>query len=128
MKGRMQARRATVLPFLLAALCAAPGLACSSDEPAPAAQPAQEAAAPDTADTTADSARHDVAEAPVLVDTTNDDRSVAQRLRDATTAARIRKALVEVAELRPFDFEPVVEGGRVLLRGEGQAAAQRDRP
>lgn len=57
----------------------------------------------------------------------DDDRSVAQRLEDATTATRVRMRLVEDAELRRFDFETASASGRVVLRGEVQTPAQRER-
>jgi LysM repeat protein len=58
-------------------------------------------------------------------DTLTDRRSVAQRLEDASLAARIRMALVEEDVLRLFDFTPDVLLGQVLLRGHVRTRGQR---
>ena len=55
------------------------------------------------------------------------ERSVAQRIRDASIAAEVQLALVDDRNLRAFRLEPVVVHGRVVLEGEVQTAAQRDR-
>ena len=46
------------------------------------------------------------------------DRTVAQRLNDASLAARITQALVRQRDLRIFDFSPQVDGATVTLRGD----------
>ncbi len=57
----------------------------------------------------------DAARAPD--DAEADTRTLEERLRDASTATQIRKALLDTLTLRPFDFEPDVRQGRVALRG-----------
>lgn len=57
---------------------------------------------------------------------TADDRSVAQRLADAQTATRIRRALMRDERLRPFDFEAEVRRGQAVLAGSVATAAARD--
>ena len=47
----------------------------------------------------------------------NDDRSIEQRMRDASLAARVRIALVEERRLRRYDIETEAEKGVVRLRG-----------
>lgn len=47
----------------------------------------------------------------------NDDRSVEQRLRDASLAAHVRIALVEERRLRAYEIETEAENGVVRLRG-----------
>jgi len=59
------------------------------------------------------------------VEVLDDDRSVERRLADATLAAKVRLALVDVEALRPFDFETVAVNGRVLLRGEVETQDER---
>lgn len=99
------------------------GAACQGAE-----QGAEEATPPGEA-ATADAQADAGGEVPlaVPVDTVNDGRSVARRLEDATVAARVRKALVEEPTLRPFDFVPIVERGRVTLKGEVETATQRQK-
>lgn len=57
----------------------------------------------------------------------NDRYSVAQRIRDAVLAARVKKALAREQSLRGFSFEPVVVQGGVTLRGTVRTPAQRAR-
>ncbi len=57
----------------------------------------------------------DAARAPD--DAEADTRTLEERLRDASTATQIRKALLDTLTLRPFDFESDVRQGRVVLRG-----------
>jgi LysM repeat protein len=45
-------------------------------------------------------------------------RSVAQRLADASVAARVKQALARVQALRRFDFSPTVVRGHLVLRGD----------
>lgn len=45
-------------------------------------------------------------------------RTVAQRLDDASVAARVKQALVRPSALRRFDFSPTVVRGRLTLRGD----------
>lgn len=68
--------------------------------------------------------------APAEVDTVeilDDERSLERRIEDASIAARVRMALVDARDLRAFDFEPIVENGRVELRGEVNTREQRSR-
>lgn len=55
------------------------------------------------------------------------ERSVQQRLNDASVAAQIKQALVRQNALRVFDFEPEVEGKTVTLRGDVNTKAQWER-
>ena len=54
----------------------------------------------------------------------DDDRSVAQRLEDASVAARVKLALADERQLRLFDFEPRVHEGTVTLEGEVSSVTQ----
>lgn len=45
-------------------------------------------------------------------------RSVAQRLADASVAARVKQTLARVRALRRFDFSPTVVWGHLVLRGD----------
>ena len=47
----------------------------------------------------------------------NDERSLEQRLQDASLAAQVKLALADEAELRRLDFEPEVRQGVVFLQG-----------
>ena len=111
-------------------LCAALGgmqLACSK-QPGPAVEPLGVEEAGEVEGTEAAPVVDTAAAAPpVPIDTTNDERSVAQRMADASTAARIRSALAGEQGLRLFDFTPAVVHGRVTLQGEVKTAAQRER-
>ena len=60
-----------------------------------------------------------------VVETPSDGRSVAQRIRDATLAAKAKKALAQERGLRAFRLEPVVMNGVVVLQGAVQTPAQR---
>lgn len=67
-----------------------------------------------------------VAPAPVdTISVLDDERSLERRLEDASIAARVRMALVQARDLRTFDFEPIVENGRLELRGVVQTPEQR---
>lgn len=52
------------------------------------------------------------------------DRSVEQRIRDASLATQIRQALVRQDALRVFDFEPTVDGETVTLQGDVNTRSQ----
>lgn len=93
-------------------LCAALGLGCSEGEPGEAGDAAEVGAS-------------ETAAAPEDAPPRSNGRSVAGRLEDASTAARVKKALVEERRLRSYDFEPEVVGGRLTLRGEVETAEQR---
>lgn len=108
---------------LLLAVC--PGLACSGGQD-DAATEHTEITEPVTA-AEAQAVEVPPDDAPAPIDTLNDGRTLAARLADATIAARVRKALVEEAGLRVYDFDPVVERGRVLLRGTVRTDEQRER-
>jgi len=51
-------------------------------------------------------------------------RTVAERLDDASVAARVKQALVRTRTLRPFDFSPTVVRGRLTLRGDVETREQ----
>lgn len=78
----------------------------------------QEAARQNESDSDSESGSEDV-------DVLDDERSVARRVADATIAAKVRLALVDAETLRPFDFDPVVVNGHVLLRGEVRTLDER---
>jgi osmotically-inducible protein OsmY len=84
--------------------------ASSETTPAPveaAAQPAQDSSTASPPSSSAD-----------------DDRTVAQRLEDASVAARVKQALVQNRTLRRFTFSPSATDGRVTLRGDVNTQAQ----
>lgn len=90
----------------------------SEGDPSGAPPVRQQAAAPDTAGTTATVPS---ATPPTV---TNRGRSVEERIADASRAAHIRTALAENRQLRPFDFAPRVLGDRVTLQGNVATRAQ----
>lgn len=57
----------------------------------------------------------------------DDERSVEQKVTDASLAAKVRIGLVEDRSVRAFEIEPVVVNGRVVLRGRVETLAQRTR-
>ena len=48
----------------------------------------------------------------------NDDRTLEQRLNDASLAASVKLALAEESALRAYNFQTEARGGLVLLRGD----------
>ena len=75
--------------------------------------------APDTTSTVAKTTASSSASAePPPVPPSDADRTVAERLDDASKAARVTQALVRTRSLRPFDFVPTVVRGRLTLRGD----------
>ena len=91
---------------------------CTSPDSSP--PPAKQATFEDSAvhaDTTARSAR-----VP-----TDGERSLEQRLSDLSLAARIKQALARDRALRGYDFEPEVEGQKVLLKGDVQTRDEHER-
>jgi len=56
-----------------------------------------------------------------------DERSVQQRLNDASLVTQIKRALVRQQALRVFDFEPEVDGKTVTLQGDVNTKAQWER-
>ena len=54
----------------------------------------------------------------------DDPRTVAERLDDVSTEARVKQALVRARSLRSFDFVPTVAQGRLTLRGDVDTRAQ----
>lgn len=57
----------------------------------------------------------------------DDARTVAQRLSDASVAARVKQALVRTQVLRRFNFSPTVVRGRLVLRGDVDTREQHRR-
>jgi len=53
-----------------------------------------------------------------------DERSVQQRLNDATVATQVQRALIRQQSLRLFDFTPEVSGQTVTLQGDVNTKAQ----
>jgi osmotically-inducible protein OsmY len=54
----------------------------------------------------------------------NDDRSLGQKLEDASLEAQVQRALVRERSLRVFDFSPTVVRGTLTLRGDVNTADQ----
>lgn len=90
----------------------------SSDSDAPT-PPATEnhASAPDSAITT------DTA----TTSTPTGERSLDERLYDLSLAAEVKKALARDRELRAYNFEPTVERGTVLLKGDVSTRDEHER-
>lgn len=53
-----------------------------------------------------------------------DERSVAQKLEDASIETRVKRALVRTSNLRIFPFRPRVVNGHLVLRGDVNTADQ----
>jgi LysM repeat protein len=107
-------KRGLVAVLLLVGGLALIPLGCmsSSADSQPEKESAEEADA-----TTAETASFDVPDY-------TDERSVQQRLNDASLVAQIKRALVRQRALRVFDFEPEVDGKTVTLRGDVNTKAQ----
>lgn len=56
--------------------------------------------------------------APTDLEKQRDDRSVAEKLEDASTEAQVKRALIRESSLRVFPFRPTVVGGHLVLRGD----------
>ena len=54
----------------------------------------------------------------------SDDRTVAERLADASVTARVRQSLVRTRSLRPFDFALTAVQGHLTLRGDVETREQ----
>ena len=114
------------LPLLLGALVL--GIALC---PACTPSSSRSSSVPDTAavEPTADGPRDSSAApsapgAPAPADVNEGDRSVSQRLEDASVAARAKQALAGHRTLRRFEFAPSVVRGRLTLRGDVDTRAQ----
>ena len=100
--------------FLVSSVALVP-MACTSssaDSPQSEAPPATEADAASEEEATYD------------VPAYTDERSVQQRLNDATVATQVQRALIRQSELRVFDFTPEVSGQTVTLQGDVNTKAQ----
>ena len=64
---------------------------------------------------------------PAAMAERDDGRSVAERVRDATLAAKVKKALAQERGLRTFPFKLVVMDGVVAVEGSVRTSAQRAR-
>jgi len=95
------------------------GTGCTSDEASSRAQP-DSAAAPSTPRPPV----HNTAAGTPPAALPDTDRSLAQRLADASIAARAKQALVRVRSLRRFHFAPRAVQGRLMLRGTVDTRAQ----
>lgn len=100
---------------LIAALCALLPLACTPGHSTDSAD----------AEATADEAAAEEKPAETTIRPMNDDRSVAQRLQDASLEAQIKQALVRQRTLRPFNFTPEIDEQQVVLRGDVDTRDQR---
>jgi LysM repeat protein len=75
----------------------------------------------EAADSTATSTTATVSQAapsPAPPPSASDDRSLGQKLADATTETRVKQALFRTSALRVFPFRPEVIDGRLILRGD----------
>ena len=86
---------------------------CAEDNPP---SDTEEAAAPVAA-------VEDTTPSPML----DDSEDLDARLANLSAAAEVKKALARDRELRQFDFDPAVEGGRLVVRGDVDTEAQYDR-
>ena len=67
------------------------------------------------------------ADAEPVLTPASEDRSVAERLRDASLAAKVQWALAGTRGLRAYRFTPEVSGGHLTLQGHVEYLAQRQR-
>jgi LysM repeat protein len=79
---------------------------------------------PETTSTTEARTESDEDEATYEVPAYTDERSVQQRLNDATVTTQIQRALIRQRALQMFDFDPVVSGRTVTLQGDVNTKAQ----
>lgn len=115
---RLRSSRDALHPFIAASLFSIfflGGCAQESSNPQPEREQLEAAAERQSGDT----------EEEVEIYVRGDERSVERQIADASVAAQIRLALVDEQVLRPFDFEPTVVNGSVLLRGEVRTQRQR---
>lgn len=110
--GRWQA----VLTLVLVSSLALVPLACLSST-ADSSGDEEEQQVDETETATAESTSYDIPEY-------TDERSVQQRLNDETVATQVKRALQDQSSLRLFDFEPMVEGRTITLRGDVNTRAQ----
>lgn len=87
-------------------------LGCTSDASSP------DAPADTTSATTAPDSTSPAPKVPTPVERGEDTRSVAQKLEDASTETRVKRALVQTSTLRVFSFRPTVVNGHLVLRGD----------
>jgi len=107
--------------FLLASLA---GSGCAPDSSGSSTSPDTTAmSATATASSPAESSIEPAAPPDASSDS-DDARTVAERLDDASAAARVKQALVRTRPLRPFDFVPTVVRGRLTLRGDVETREQ----
>lgn len=99
------------------------GTGCTSDEASSRAQP-DSAAAPSTPRPPVHNTAAGTPPAAPPAALPDTDRSLAQRLADASIAARAKQALVRVRSLRRFHFAPRAVQGRLMLRGTVDTRAQ----
>lgn len=106
------------------ALCCAVllGPGCGADEASPDAAPA--ASQPPPPDSVAPMQARPPEPVPPG---SSDDRTVQERLRDATLAAQVKKTLLDDATLRPFDLDVAAQRGQVVVRGTVMTAAEQRR-
>lgn len=111
--------RAGVVVALLVGLGLTSGLACSSEESEPpSAQTQEEESSP---------AAMTIEEPPRPALERDENRSVAERIEDASLGARVKEALASNRSLRAFYFDLEVIGGHVTLRGDVSTEGQYDR-
>lgn len=90
-----------------------------------AATPEPVATSSTTSQTSASSANADVHRAKPAAMETEEVRTVAERLEDASVETRVRQALVQRQSLRVFDFQPTSVRGTVTIRGDVNSREQR---
>lgn len=118
----MSVRSFSGLSLLLCALVIAGLSGCTSDASSP------DAPADTTSTVSAPAAPDSTASAPTKalasVESGEDTRSVAQKLEDASTETRVKRALIQTSSLRVFSFRPTVVDGHLVLRGDVNTADQ----
>lgn len=110
--------------FLLASLA---GSGCAPDSSGSSTAPDTTAmSATATASSPAESSIEPAARPNASADT-DDARTVAERLDDASVEARVKQALVRTRALRQFTFSPTVVRGHLTLRGDVETREQHRR-
>lgn len=97
-------------------------MGCASDSTSDAASSAPADSAATSAVTDAEPAPNPAA--PTDLEKQADQRSVGQKLEDASLETRVKRSLVKTSALRVFPFRPTVINGHLILRGDVNTADQ----
>lgn len=112
-------RRFQGLFFLFATLAVvgllSPGCTSSSSSEAPSEPSADSTSTPSATAVSEEPSTSDPPPPPAEEEAA---RSVAEKLTDASTEARVKQALVHTSNLRVFPFQPHVVNGHLVLRGD----------